>query len=378
MKYRGKRLGSILLCAALITALLPTGAGAAFEHMEVERKLPQATVDHTAKIQNLKDGEVYTYTDVSLTDPAGAPLPDTDFSVSLAAVGQKYPTTTTTIRPSVTVLVLDTSNSMENSMGDGSGKKRMTALKESAQSFVDAVVTTGGNNYVAVVTYATRSYKYLNFTNDKNSLTSKISNMTSRTGDDGGTNTHGGLIAAYKKINSPTSYGLPTTLVDPVYSVVFMSDGAPTFYTALQENGKTTFNTYNSQASAIDNTPAAYGALAFDNGNAGVLTRGTYNSGSYNGYTLYVGGPGTASNSNTVDNAKAAAAILKQASVSPKIYSIYLKNSEYTQAQETMEAIATSAKETFTPEKTTDLTKTFADIAVSIKTQAAPPIAEVE
>lgn len=381
MKYRGKRLGSMLLCAALVAALLPARASAAFEHMEVERKLPTSSVNHEERIQNLKDGEVYTYTEASLRDPAGNALPDTDFSVSLAAVGQKYPTTTTTVRPTVTVLVLDTSNSMKEAMGDNKNKSRMTALKESAKSFVDAVVTADnrGTNYVAVVTYATRSYKTLNFTNNKTTLTNKITQVDYQTGDDGGTNTHGGLIAAYKMISNPKQYGLSQEqLKNAVYSVVFMSDGAPTFYTALQAKGKNTFSTYNKTAAAIENTSAAYNALAFDDGNSGVLTRGTYKSDTDKDYTLYVGGPGTETNSNTVDNAKAAAVILKQISATPSVYSIYLKNSDYSKAQETMDAIASSKKESFTPEKTTELTETFQNIAVSIKSQAMPPIAEVE
>lgn len=339
--------------------LIPMSAAALPAGLEYDDDGKLVTGDTTIRAaDSLSDGEVYTYTTVT-----GNPLPSTDFTVGLSAIGQKYRVTTTTTVPTVTVLVVDVSGSMdwdiENHNGDlYDEKSRMDSLKEAAATFVDTVVPgTGGTNYVAVVTYSTYAYKTLEFTNSNSTLKSTINGLNA----DGGTNTHGGLIAAYKMINNPTSYGLTAAQVqNAAYSVVFMSDGEPTYYYYLSGSPSLSIN-----------SSTVYGNLGFNS--SARLSTGTYTS-----YSLNVAGPGSSSNSDTLNNAQSAANIIKTTGVKPTVYSVYIKNESYTSARSTMEAIATSVDTTYTPENSTSLTAAFAKIATSIRDTAYTPIEEVD
>lgn len=339
--------------------LIPMSAAALPAGLEYDDDGKLVTGDTTIRTaDSLSDGEVYTYTTVT-----GNPLPSTDFTVGLSAIGQKYRVTTTTTVPTVTVLVVDVSGSMdwdiENHNGDlYDEKSRMDSLKEAAATFVDTVVPgTGGTNYVAVVTYSTYAYKTLEFTNSNSTLKSTINGLNA----DGGTNTHGGLIAAYKMINNPTSYGLTAAQVqNAAYSVVFMSDGEPTYYYYLSGSPSLSIN-----------SSTVYGNLGFNS--SARLSTGTYTS-----YSLNVAGPGSSSNSDTLNNAQSAANIIKTTGVKPTVYSVYIKNESYTSARSTMEAIATSVDTTYTPENSASLTAAFAKIATSIRDTAYTPIEEVD
>lgn len=354
-----KKTLSVFLAGILLSACLPVTALAAItDQYEVEISGTSASAEVPETLEN---GKVWTDRTVSAVDGSS-----TQLDVSLSALGQKYPSTETTSVPTVTVLVLDTSGSMNDDMvnNDGENYSRMDALKDAAGNFVDSVVPAGGGgtNYVAVVTYASNAYQDLQFTNSNTALQNEINGLYAN----GGTNTHGGLIAAYKMINNPTSYGLSASQIsNAVYSVVFMSDGEPSYYYYLR------YSTWSGSSYIPINSAEVYDNFSFSS-TSGVLTKGSYGS----SYTLGYTGPGDDSNDNTVGNAIAAANILKTNGVKPTVYSVYLYNDGYTDAESTMNAIASSVDTTYTPGDANTLNGVFQKIAVSIKNVACTPIAE--
>ena len=169
-------------------------------------------------------------------------------------------------RPTVNVLVLDNSASMDAT--------RIAALKAAAAAFLDQMTET---DYVAIVRYATGSeyaknddgvIAFLPMT-DGNKTTLKTYVNTNSTGNgvsDGTsgnanfTNAHGALIRAYQRLGDA-----PSSLVNPIYNVIFMTDGEPNMY---YNHTLTDYATYSNFATGTTNgnntaywAPAANAAL---------------------------------------------------------------------------------------------------------------------
>jgi hypothetical protein len=185
MKKGLQRKTVLLVIAGMLLAALPLNAYALPGTLRVGDVGVSEEEDYT--IPDLANGQVWTNRTVDTVDGQAAQL-----AVTLSAAGQQYTSTTTTTVPTVTVLVIDVSGSMAYSIAGGG--TRMGALKTAANSFVDTVVTAGGSNYVAIVTYSSLGYITQTFTNNKTTLKNTINNLPSS----GGTNIHGGLIAAIR------------------------------------------------------------------------------------------------------------------------------------------------------------------------------------
>lgn len=99
------------------------------------------------------------------------------------------------------VLVIDNSGSM--------GGTRIEKAKESAVKFVDKLISEGGNNRIAIVTYETDAKVRIGFSNDKNALNSAIDGITSEYS----TYTQGGIYEARKLLETSARPGANKNLV---------------------------------------------------------------------------------------------------------------------------------------------------------------------
>lgn len=86
---------------------------------------------------------------------------ESDFETTLSAMSSTSDTTSLTNKPLDIVLVLDASGSMSNPMGNGDSTKRIDALKDAANSFVDTIAAQNANitdadkqHQVAIVKFA--------------------------------------------------------------------------------------------------------------------------------------------------------------------------------------------------------------------------------
>lgn len=108
-----------------------------------------------------------------------------------------------------TVLVLDASGSMSGTP--------MNTMKSAAIKFCEQVLKASGENYVAVVSYATSGYTRYDFSNDLNSLTNSIKGISAT----GVTNTNDGLVIADKLLSKiPSEQGT-------IKNILLLSDGLP-------------------------------------------------------------------------------------------------------------------------------------------------------
>ena len=115
-----------------------------------------------------------------------------------------------------TVLALDTSGSMSGSP--------MTAAKAAAIKFCESIINANGTNYVALITLNSSSSIINNFTDDINTIKSKINNLYAS----GGTNVNDALEVSNSILSSLSGDNV-------VKNIVILSDGLP-------ESGKTSYN----------------------------------------------------------------------------------------------------------------------------------------
>lgn len=108
------------------------------------------------------------------------------------------------------VLVLDISVSMEGSI---------TGLKDAAKAFVDKVLVGTQGSRVAIVSYSTSGTINSGFSDNAASLRTVIDGLSVG----GGTNMHAGMLLARKLMEN-------TNRADTTETVIFMSDGVPTYY----------------------------------------------------------------------------------------------------------------------------------------------------
>lgn len=177
-------------------------------------------------------------------------------------------------------MVLDVSNSMTN--GNGSN---MTNTKAAAKAFIDNTLKAGNQNIrLSIVKYATtsqvynfRTQRWINYSsvtsNGENyytysgqSANSVITNLAKESSDTGGTNTEAGLVAA----NNVTAI---RNRVEAQSIVLFMTDGAPTYYIGGGTGSSVSDNTFNKAVSvgkslSSNNTVYTIGLLAGVSGDA--------------------------------------------------------------------------------------------------------------
>ena len=101
------------------------------------------------------------------------------------------------------ILVLDGSNSMKydaegNKNNIPTSDQRLTALKTSATSFINAVLDSEGNVRIGIVEYGTDVKQSRALTTSKTDLLSNINKLTA----DGGTNIHAGIQEADKLLDA--------------------------------------------------------------------------------------------------------------------------------------------------------------------------------
>jgi len=214
-----------LLLTLLITLLLVSGAIAGAVELEIEQKIiPSAGEQQPKPHSEMQDGEVYAYTRVT-----GDPLPSTEFTVELAAIGQQFREETVIQRRYNIVLLLDVSNSMEGT--------RLSNMIAAANNAAKALV--GNGNKIAAVSFATYteierelSTKDIEFYKGSGetitSTKDKIGINLRSNRDYGGTNIQRALRAGYSILKE--AYDIEADDEKAVPVIILLSDGAPTYY----------------------------------------------------------------------------------------------------------------------------------------------------
>lgn len=143
---------ALLTLALLFTVLVPVSAYAEGETTAAQGTANSETIsdpntfnawEHTQAYNNattgriwadktVEEGEIDLPSQGSIAVPNGA-----DFLVALSALSSYASTTTTDTKPLDVVLVLDASGSMDDPMEKNSDKKRIDALKEAVNAFID-------------------------------------------------------------------------------------------------------------------------------------------------------------------------------------------------------------------------------------------------
>lgn len=145
---------ALLTLALLFTVLIPVSAYAEGETTAAQGTADRETIsdpntfnawEHTQAYNNATTGRIWAdktveekQIDLKGQDPIAVPKDKgADFLVALSALSSHASTTTTDTKPLDVVLVLDASGSMDDSMGNGDSTKRITALKEAVNTFID-------------------------------------------------------------------------------------------------------------------------------------------------------------------------------------------------------------------------------------------------
>lgn len=223
MNGRLKKILSILLICSMVAACLPVAALALPGRYEIDQKVipeSQEPIDPSG----LRDGEIKTAVNLYTS----ADLSDTDFTVELSALGQKFQTTTTTTQKYNVVFVLDVSNSMDEG---GRFDNMITAANSAIKSLQDK---SGNDVKISIVAFATSTRECKGLTNNRLILFKSSSNNSytqngvdyiavSRSNIGGGTNIQAGLNRAYDILRSASSS-------DAIPVIILLSDGAPTYY----------------------------------------------------------------------------------------------------------------------------------------------------
>lgn len=188
------------------------------------------------------------------TDKTVEPAQDekSDFVTTLSTMSSTSDTTSLVTKPLDIVMVLDASGSMDKSMGGNDQTKRITALKNAASSFIDAIAEQNAKieddsrqHQVAIVkfagsradwvgndTYLESGYRY--------NYSQTMKKLTSCKGDDA-TNLKSTVNSISPNGATRADYGLQ--LADGVFSsgradakkiVVFFTDGSPTSSSEFQ------------------------------------------------------------------------------------------------------------------------------------------------
>ena len=182
-------------------------------------------------------------------EPAG--VEGSDFVTTLSTMSSTSDTTSLVTKPLDIVMVLDASGSMDESMGGNDQTKRITALKNAASSFIDAIaeqnakIDASKQHQVAIVkfagsragwvgndTYWESGYRY--------NYSQTMKKLTPCTGDDA-TSLKSTVNSISPNGATRADYGLQ--LADGVFSsgradakkiVVFFADGSPTSSSGFQ------------------------------------------------------------------------------------------------------------------------------------------------
>ena len=149
---------ALLTLALLFTVLVPVSAYAEGETTAAQGTANSKTISdpntfdawvYTQAYNNATTGRIWadktveeeqiTFTgDLKGQDPIKVPTTKgADFLVALSALSSHASTTTTDTKPLDVVLVLDASGSMDDSMGNGDTTKRITALQNAVNAFID-------------------------------------------------------------------------------------------------------------------------------------------------------------------------------------------------------------------------------------------------
>lgn len=145
---------ALLTLALLFTVLVPVSAYAEGETTAAQGTANSETIsdpntfnawEHTQAYNNATTGRIWAdktveeeQIDLKGQDPIAVPKDKgADFLVALSALSSHASTTTTDTKPLDVVLVLDASGSMDDPMGNGDSTKRITALKEAVNTFID-------------------------------------------------------------------------------------------------------------------------------------------------------------------------------------------------------------------------------------------------
>ncbi|MGI6731867.1 MAG: Cna B-type domain-containing protein [Anaerovoracaceae bacterium] len=225
MKRDRRKIYSFILVLALVIGLTPAPTSFAAESSNLEIVNPGADTPNPLP-SSLQPGEIWT-------DKSVEYLGNGEFEITLRAVGKDYPRTTTDTAASLDViLILDTSDSMDETPS-GSQKNKLESMKDAAKQAVDILLDVPGQqNRVAVVQFNNIARTEIDFSLSKSDIKEKIGDLQ--------TVPLGTLNIAYTNIQDGFRMGkflvndrgegdkLNGQLRKPI--IILMSDGSPTRY----------------------------------------------------------------------------------------------------------------------------------------------------
>lgn len=156
--------------------------------------------------------------------------------VSLSVTGNPYTKEETTFDKVDIILVLDSSGSMAydadgNKANVSNEDKRLTALKNTAKSFINTMITSDGSIRIGLIEYATEVKQTVNLTTSKDDLLTSIDNMRAN----GGTNIHSGIEKASELLSERAK--------DAKTIIIILTDGIPTYYNYTYNTSRRTITT---------------------------------------------------------------------------------------------------------------------------------------
>jgi uncharacterized repeat protein (TIGR02543 family) len=196
-----KRLTSIFLVLAMLLTLAPMNIFAAEAENAVVEEITATMLEPTWEEYLESNGENFDANTIQL-------MSINEISSPMLMSANNDATQETTEITRYTVLALDTSGSMSGSP--------MTAAKAAAIKFCEDILKANGKNYVALITLNSSSSVVCNFTDDIESIKTKINNLSAY----GGTNVNDALVDANAMLSGLTGQNI-------IKNIVILSDGLP-------------------------------------------------------------------------------------------------------------------------------------------------------
>lgn len=229
-----KVISSILTVALLASCITFSGNEATVKADNTTTIDSNSQILFKGKVNEVEEDKVTTLKTIAGTDV------ENEFEITLQVTTEEDIKNISISPDAATVLVLDTSGSMDYAVSNSDSTKRFDAMKSAANTFLtnfaDVDGKTGIKRLVSIVSFAsdaenetydrtTKSNTWIDVTKDLSTAKSKISSFKD---PNGGTNIEGALILA----NNIIANGKSTKALDGISNVniILLTDGCPTFH----------------------------------------------------------------------------------------------------------------------------------------------------